>query len=100
VEPVSPAPAAQIHEPTMPGVEELGKSILIGSGVALATLGLGVIALPLKAALLISGGTFAGSTIIAHASLKENKLRKLRFQVSPAPSSQVHYPTFPRVEES
>ena len=95
---VSPAPGSEIHEPTIPGVEELGKSLLIGTGIALATFGLGSLAaLSIPINLLLAGGAFAGSAAIAHEALKKEKA--LRFQVSPAPATQIHEPTMRGVEE-
>lgn len=99
---VSPAPASSIHEPTEKGVEELGKSVLLGAGGALLTLGalslspLAALSVPIK--VLLTGSAFLGSTVIAHEALKEGK-KTLRFQVSPAPASQIHCPTTARVEE-
>jgi len=100
---VSPAPASEIHEPTMRGVEELGKSLLVGAGAAVLTAGLlslgplAALSIPVK--VLLTGGAFAGSTIVAQEVQKEGKKKALKFQVSPAPASQIHYPTYPRVEE-
>jgi len=103
---VSPAPASEIHEPTIPGVEELGKSLLIGAGTALLTAGilslgpLGALSVPIK--ILLTGSSFAGSSLLAHEAMKEDRGRERalrRFQVSPAPASEIHCPTYPKVEE-
>lgn len=100
---VSPAPASQIHEPTEKGVEELGKTLLIGTGAAFLTASvlsigpLAALSIPLK--ILLTGGAFAGTSLAVHESLKEEKKKTFRFQVSPAPASEIHCPLYPRVEE-
>jgi len=100
---VSPAPASEVHEPTTPGVEELGKSLLLGTGAAFLTAGLlslsplAALSIPVK--ILLAGGAFAGTSLIAHEALQEEKKKTLRFQVSPAPASQIHEPLYRGVEE-
>ena len=96
---VSPAPASSIHEPRTPGVEELA----VGTGAALLTVGLlslgplAALSIPVK--LLLAGGAFAGSSLVAHAALEEKREKERSFQVSPAPASQIHCPTTRGVEE-
>jgi len=101
---VSPAPASEIHEPTVKGVEELGRSLLLGTGAAFLTAGLlslsplAALSVPVK--ILLTGGAFGATTIIAKEALKGEAEKSLRFQVSPAPASQVHYPVYRGVEEA
>jgi len=101
---VSPAPASQIEEPTTPGVEELGMSLLAGTGAALLTVGLlslgpfAALSIPVK--LLLTGSAFAGSAVLARGALEDGRKKTLKLQVSPAPSSQVKCPTILMVEET
>ena len=82
-EPVSPAPASQIHEPTIPRVEELsfqermgwGRTVLISLGAGLGVLGTaGLMHLAKKELIhpkkwhrpaILSGGAVAGTLITA-----------------------------------
>jgi len=100
---VSPAPGSEIHEPTVKGVEELGASLLLGTGAAILTAGLlslsplAALSIPVK--ILLTGGAFGATTLVANEALKGEAEKSLRFQVSPAPASEVHEPLYRGVEE-
>jgi len=57
---------------------------------------LAALSIPVK--LLLTGGVFAGSTVLAHEVQKGSE-KTFKFQVSPAPASQVKCPTATWVEE-